>query len=222
MEDFNLVIDFDSTFVKTEALEELAEITLAGKKNRQMIVEEISRITRLGMEGKIPFQVSLEKRLRLLSFGKKQIDELISCLKKSISKSIKENKDFFQNNKKRIYIVSGGFIDFIWPIIKDYGIKKSHVLANKFVFASGGEVEGFDRRSPLSKEHGKALIVKGLGLKGRLLIVGDGYTDLEIKKYVKEGMFFAYMENVRREGIVKEADFVVDDFNQFLYIISKL
>ena len=46
------IIDFDSTFVTVESLEELAKITLKDKSGKEEILKEVSRITNLGMEGK--------------------------------------------------------------------------------------------------------------------------------------------------------------------------
>ena len=65
-----LVIDFDSTFVKCEALPELAEICLCDNPQKKLIKEEVEKITDLGMEGKITFPESLKRRLALLPLTK--------------------------------------------------------------------------------------------------------------------------------------------------------
>ena len=49
------IIDFDSTFTKVEAMEELAAIALQGNPRREQIVAELKRITDLGMNGEISF-----------------------------------------------------------------------------------------------------------------------------------------------------------------------
>ncbi len=220
MKDFNLIIDFDSTFVKVEAMEKLAEIALNRKTDKQAVLDKIANITRLGMDGRIAFDESLEKRLKLISIRKSHVLELIDILKKNVTGSIKENTGFFRNHRNRIYIVSGGFVDFIWPVARDYGFKRSHILANNFIFGDRGEVRGFDRSNPLSKADGKALTTKKINLRGKTYVVGDGYTDYEIKKSGIHCDFVAFTENIRRKPVMECADFVVDDFNQFLYIVN--
>ena len=65
--EWSLVIDFDSTFIKLEALEELATVALDGNEKKNEIVDEIEKITIMGMEGKITFPESLSRRLKLFS-----------------------------------------------------------------------------------------------------------------------------------------------------------
>ena len=113
MKNINLIIDFDSTLVGTEALEELAKIVLDGDENKKEIIEKIIEITDEGMEGKISFNESLRERLKLLKTNKKHIEKLIKNLKKQVDFSANNNKQFFINNKNNIYIISGGFIDFV-------------------------------------------------------------------------------------------------------------
>lgn len=48
-----VLIDFDSTFVIVESLDQLAEIVLAERPDKQAVLEEIVAITKEGMEGKV-------------------------------------------------------------------------------------------------------------------------------------------------------------------------
>jgi D-3-phosphoglycerate dehydrogenase len=47
-------------------------------------------------------------------------------------------------------------------------------------------------------------------------MIGDGYTDYEVKEAGKANKFYAFVENVRREKIVKKADKVVESFDEIL------
>lgn len=213
-------MDFDSTFIKGEALEQLAEICLSGNPKKHGILRRIKQITDLGMEGKLPFGESLQKRLGLLPINKVHLASLVSRLKKTVTKSIRENKKFLKTNRNRIFIVSGGFFEYIWPVVRLYGLKKSNIFANRFIFGSRGEVVGCDQSNPLVKERGKALKVKSLGLEGNIYVVGDGYTDYEIKKNNPSSWFFAFTENIRRDKILTLGDFVIRNFNQFIKICN--
>jgi D-3-phosphoglycerate dehydrogenase len=57
------IIDFDSTFVQVEALEELARIALKGNPRKKEIIAEVEEITNLGIEGRISFTEGLARRI---------------------------------------------------------------------------------------------------------------------------------------------------------------
>lgn len=50
------LLDFDSTFIKSEGLDELAEVSLAGHPKKGQMVKQIKQLTQLDMEGKITFE----------------------------------------------------------------------------------------------------------------------------------------------------------------------
>ena len=63
----NYIIDFDSTFIKVESLDELLEISEPGNKLK---IDKVKNITNEGMEGKISFSESLSRRIKLLEATK--------------------------------------------------------------------------------------------------------------------------------------------------------
>ncbi len=216
----NFIIDFDSTFIKVESLDELSKIVLKNNPNKSKIVANIKKITKQGMEGKIDFPTSLQKRLLLFNPTMKDIEILRKNLEKQISKSIIRNKHFFVENSKNIYVISGGFEEYIVPILKDFGIKKNHVLANKFIYNKKQKVIGFDKKMLLSKEKGKVKAVRKLDLKGTTYIIGDGYTDYEIKKEGLAYKFIAFTENIKRKNVIDVADEKISSFDEFLFMLN--
>lgn len=217
MADQYFIIDFDSTIIQTEGLEELAAVALKNNPKKTEILEEIKRLTNLGMEGKLGFTQSLKKRLDLLNANKSHLQTLEKILRKKISASVLRNKKFLKTYKDQIYIITGGFKEFVLPVIKEFGIPQNHILANSFRFNSIGNIIGFDSKNPLSKNGGKVLAVKGLKLKGEIVVIGDGFTDFQIKKMGAAKRFIAFTENVTREIAVKNADQVVRSFDEFLF-----
>ncbi|MBI4973635.1 phosphoglycerate dehydrogenase [Candidatus Roizmanbacteria bacterium] len=211
------IIDFDSTFIRGETLDLLATICLKSNPNRKKIIEEIEHLTVLGMEGKIPFSQSLEKRLQLIKPNKTHINKLISYLKKHISPSIVRNKEFFKQHKEHIYIVSGGFKECIIPLTRSFGIRPSHILANTFIFNKQGTYTGYDRTNPLAQAKGKIKAIQTLNLSGNVVVIGDGYTDFELKEMGAAKVFVAFTENVIRDAVVGQADQVAPSFDEFLY-----
>ncbi len=203
-------------------MEELAAIALLKNPHRDEILSQITDITDLGMEGKMGFGESLQRRLALLLFDKTVVSKVGKTLEKKISPSMLRNKQFFKTYRDTIYIVSGGFKEIILPIAKKFGISSDRILANTFVYDKKGRVIGIDEKNPLAKTQGKAQAVADLGLKGEIFIVGDGYTDLEIKQEVQRHKgakvhFIAFTENVYRETVVQQADYVVPNLDEFLF-----
>jgi len=213
------IIDFDGTFTTLEALPTLAKITLKNNSNKQIIIAEIDRLTEETMNGNIPFPVALKKRISLLNANKIDLEKLIRLQKKSISPSILRNKSFFVKNRKKIYIISGGFKEFIIPVVKAFGITADHVLANTFIFDKKGIIVGFDEKNPLANSGGKTEVIKNLHLSGEIIVIGDGYTDYEIKKNGAAAKFYAFVENINRPSITKKADMVLSNFDELLYKI---
>jgi D-3-phosphoglycerate dehydrogenase len=176
------IIDFDSTFIKVEAFEILADILLKDHPEREELKKQIVRITNQGMDGSISFRESLERRLNLLAPRKQHLSQLITQLKGSVSKSFKRNKEFFKQYSDNIYIISNGFKEIIEPIVTEFGVKSENILANEFSFDSEGKIVGFDTANPLSANGGKVEQLKKLNLPGDIYVIGDGYTDYEIKQ----------------------------------------
>ncbi|MBN1352078.1 phosphoglycerate dehydrogenase [candidate division KSB1 bacterium] len=212
------VIDFDSTFIKVEALEELAAISLKDEPDSAKVLSEIREITDAGLEGKLSFTDSLARRIRLLRANRQHLEMLIRRLQRKISTSIKRNKKFFRNYADQIYIVSGGFKEFIEPIAKQFGITSENIFANSFEFDDDGNITGFDAANILAQENGKVLLLKSLNLSGDIYVIGDGYTDYQTKEAGLTNKFYAFTENVKRESIVDKADFVAPSFDEFLYL----
>lgn len=212
------IIDFDSTFIKSEALDELCHISLKKNPDKNKILKEFENLTHLGMEGKISFRDSLVKRIALMNSNKLQIEELIKKLRSKISKSVHRNKSFFKNNGENIYIISGGFKEIIIPIVSKFFIPEENVFANTFEYDSNGNITGFDSKNLLSQDNGKIKLLKKLGLKGELYVIGDGYTDYELKKEGIAHKFFAFTENIEREIVTKNADHVTPNMDEFLFL----
>lgn len=214
----HFVIDFDSTFTRVEALDVLCEISLRGQSDAAESLRKIKEITDLGMEGKISFRESLESRLEILRAHKKHLPELIARLSDQVSTSFQRNKEFVRKYSGQMYILSNGFKDFIVPIVEHFGITEDRVFANEFAYDAEGNIVGFDKENLLSENNGKPKKIKSLNLQGEVYVLGDGYTDYEIKKAGIAHKFYAFTENVRRENVLQNADHEAPNLDEFLYV----
>ena len=219
LQNTTLLFDFDSTFTQVEALDVLGDIVLSGPDKQQKL-ELIASVTRRGMLGEVSFRQSLEKRMEILGGTRTDIEELVRILKTKVSKSITENKSFFLQHADNIYIISSGFKEFIIPVVKDFGIAPDHVYANTFVWDKNQSITGFDRANPLSQDGGKPEVVRKLPIEGKIVVIGDGYTDYEIKKAGAADIFVAFTENVNRPPVSERADFIASNFYNFLNFIT--
>jgi len=216
----HLIIDFDSTFITKESLDELAHLVLLNHKDGVERLKSIKALTLSGMEGKIPFDLSLEKRIALINTNKKDIKQISSELSKEVSPSIKKNKLFIKKNSSNILIFSGGFKEIIIPIVSEYGINEKQIFANQFIYDSNGNVIGIDKNNNMSKKSGKVLMIKALKLSGKIDVIGDGFTDYEIKKSGLASNFYAFIENINREKINQLSDKALNSFDDYINIVN--
>lgn len=214
----HFIIDFDSTFTKVEALDVLCEISLAGKPERHEHLQKIKAITEQGMNGEISFTDSLRLRIEWLQAHRDHLPELVRQLSLQVSDSFNRNKTFIQKYADHIYIVSNGFKDFIAPIVAPFHIPDSRVYANAFTYDSQGRIIGFDEQNILAANNGKPEQIRRLNLQGDIYVLGDGYTDYEIKKAGLAHRFYAFTENVRREKVLVHADHETPNLDEFLFV----
>ena len=209
MPDTIIVLDFDSTIVAAEGLDEIAKLSLADDADRERKILAIEGITRDGMEGRIGIDESLSRRLDQLHITRAHVAAVVKLLKARLAPSFRRNKAAIKKNASRIYVVSSGFRDYVVPVCSELGIAPDHIVANDLVWNKDGVVINYDRKSPLAKPRGKADAVRALKLKGRIVAVGDGATDCEIRDHGAAHEFVAYCENIERENVVARADRVV-------------
>ena len=212
------IIDFDSTFTQVEALDELARISLQNHPNREIIYTKIEDLTNAAMEGKMSFRESLTARVQLLEANKVHLKQLISHLKTKVSASFSRNKTFFKKHSDDVLIVSGGFKEFIVPVVSSYHIAKENIYANTFIFDSSGKIIGYDETNPLSNEGGKVTLLKDLKLQGDIYGIGDGHSDFQLKEFGMIKKFYAFTENIERKTVAEKADHITPSFDEFLYV----
>ena len=208
------IIDFDSTLVSVETLDELAKITLADDPRREKKIQNIAHITERGMNGEIDFPTSLRERLTQLGITREHIARLNTVLKQHITPSVLHNIKWFREHAPRIHIISGGFRECIVPIAEMLGIDAKHIYANTFVYNAEGHVTGVDEKNLLAQANGKARQAHALALSSDIIIIGDGMTDFEMKTAYPKAKFIYFAEHVRRERVMRLADDIWESFDR--------
>jgi D-3-phosphoglycerate dehydrogenase len=211
------VFDFDSTLVDFETLEILADIALEGSAEAAAVRAKIARLTDRAMTGDIPFGEALARRLALLPLTRAHIERLAEEAESRLTASVRRNLNFFRERAGSVVIVSGGFREIIAPVARSLGVPADRIVANDLTFTDEGRVIGVDD-SPLLAPLGKATALRALGLAGPVVMVGDGWTDAEVKQAGLADRFYAFTEVVRRERVVAAADAEVRSVDELLHL----
>jgi D-3-phosphoglycerate dehydrogenase len=211
------VFDFDSTLVDFETLEVLADIALEGSPEADAVRTKIARLTDRAMTGDLPFAEALTRRLALLPLTRAHLQRLADEAEPRLTASVRRNLAFFRERAGRVVIVSGGFREIIAPIARGLGVPADRIVANDLAYDDQGRVTGV-ADSPLLDPFGKAAALKALNLPGPVVMVGDGWTDAEVKQAGVADRFYAFTEVVRRERVVAAADAEVRSVDELLHL----
>lgn len=57
-----------------------------------------------------------------------------------------------------------------------------------------------------------------MNLSGEVQVIGDGYSDYVMREAGIADRFFAYTENVKREKAMRNADYITENLDEFLFI----
>lgn len=198
-------LDFDSTIVRQEGIDELARL--------KGITEEVHKITRDTMDGKIPFDKSLSERLKLINPSLYDIENLNRYNVFSLSKNVDLFIDNLHSRGVDVYVISGGIRQLILPVTRTLNIPDKNVYANTILFNDKGEYNGIEDNI-LTKNYGKTTQIIELINKHQydsIIMIGDGQTDLETKSVVD--MFIGYGGVVERPIIKKYCENYITDFD---------
>ena len=200
-----LIFDFDSTLVRIETLEALADIALEGHGDVVSIRAQVASLTDRAMTGEVDFGEALRARLAMLPLTRAHVLALADRILDEGTPSVRRNLRFFNENAANIIILSGGFREIIAPVAERLGVSPDRVICNDLIYDAEGRVTGVDDANPLSHENGKPTVIKALGLKGPVVMVGDGWNDAEVKLGGAADRFYAFTEIARRDKVVAVA-----------------
>ena len=80
-----IIIDFDSTFITQESLDELAIYKLSNQPDSQKKLNRIKSITNAGMNGDMPFKQSINERMELLNLNRADINTVSKRLAECVT-----------------------------------------------------------------------------------------------------------------------------------------
>lgn len=199
------LIDFDSTLVAAETLDVWAEISLAGAADREARTAAVLALTERAMAGEMSFGEALNRRLALLQARREHVPMVVERLQAALTPSARQNAAWL--SEPQVSIVSGGFEEVIAPVLSGFGVPVERIHANRFRWDAAGLSVGADPESPLAHHRGKVAVASALGRGGEAVVmVGDGWTDLEVWTSGAAARFYAYTEVVSRPAVLARAE----------------
>ena len=171
-----LFLDCDSTLSSIEGIDELARLS------DPAIYAEVVALTNAAMNGDVPLNEVFGKRMDIIRPDKSMADEVARLY---IEHLVPGAREFISEAISLGWIpviLSGGFEPLIRPLADHLGIR--HVEAVPLYFMASGAYEGYGTNYPTTRNMGKNEIIrewKNACMPSRVIMVGDGISDLETK-----------------------------------------
>lgn len=205
-----LCMDVDSTFVKGEFIDELAE--LVGVKS------QVAEITNRAMRGELDFEQSLRERVKLLA-GLKMSRARELCDRFELTPGAEELVRTVKQLGMRVGLVSGGFDFFVETLKGRFGL--DFTFANELGIENEmltGEVIG-----TVVDSKRKAQVLKDMahvfGIRHEQTIaVGDGANDIEMLQAA--GLGIAYQAKPRLQEVADTRFNQNDRLDTLLYLMG--
>jgi len=171
-----ICFDCDSTLSAIEGIDELA------RGRGPEVFARVEEQTREAMDGKIPVEAVFGRRLEVIrprqadvaAIGRQYIEQIEPTALATVAR--------LKAAGWTPVIVSGGFRPIIAPLATHLGITR--IEAVDLYFDAAGNYTGYDAKYPTTRSGGKPEIMRALKAElrpARLVMVGDGVSDLETK-----------------------------------------
>ena len=194
-----VVFDCDSTLSAIEGIDELAGQHRA----------EIEALTGAAMRGDVPLEAVYGRRLHIIRPTRAQIELLARQYVDRLVPDAAAVVAALHAEGIAVRVLSGGLRPAVLAAGAALGVAADAVAAVDIYFDERGEYAGFDEASPLARSHGKRHVVAAWrqSAGGRMMLVGDGATDLEASDAAD--VFVAYAGVAARAPVIAAADAVV-------------
>ncbi len=193
-----IVFDCDSTLSAIEGIDEL------GRAGGPEMFAKIEAMTNDAMNGKLSVEAVFGERLRIIrptaasvaAVGRKYIE--------TVEPTAPATLDRLRAAGWTPIILSGGFRNAIRPLA-DF-LHVARVEAVDLFFDAAGDYAGFDETYPTTRSGGKPEVIRALKRElapARVVMVGDGVSDLETKSEVD--LFVGFGRYAARPRVKNEA-----------------
>ena len=216
----NIVIfDCDSTLSTIEGIDELARMT--GHEY------DVALLTKRAMEGDVPLESVYGHRLVTVNPTQSQVRAIAKRYQETVVPDAPELIHALQSMGTEVFIVSGGLIEPVRDFGVWLGVPRENIFAVNMEYDTLAgewwrywELPGGDNPranylavepNPLTGTQGKNQIISRIRTmhSGRILMIGDGLSDLETA--VDVDLFIGFGGAVYRQKIAEEASIYIHD-----------
>lgn len=168
--------DVDSTLVTIEGIDVLA----AGNA----IVAEL---TEAAMNGEVPLDEVYARRLEIVRPTRKQLEDLGQRYVESLVPGARETIARLRDHAVEAHLLTASLEPAVLHLAKELGIPDPLVHAVGIELDEDGTFRDYDRRSFLTRQGGKAVVIRDIRSRahGSAALVGDGMTDVEAADMVE-------------------------------------
>jgi phosphoserine phosphatase len=210
-----LIFDCDSTLSSIEGIDELARV------RGPEVFKKVEEMTHAAMDGKISVESVFGSRLAIIRPEVKHVAEIGQRYIDTIEPDAKAVIDAARADGWTVLIISGGFRPIIRPLANFLGIER--VEAVDLFFDADGRYTGFDEAYPTTRSGGKPEVIARLKAElkpARIVMVGDGASDLETKPFVD--LFVGFGRYTAREKVRRESAAFIMSLGELTALIARL
>ena len=203
-----LCFDCDSTLSAIEGVDELARAR--GPK----VFAEVEAMTNDAMNGLLTVEAVFRRRLEIIQPRRADVAAVGRRYVETVEPTARETVAALAARGWTPVIISGGFRPAIAPLAEFLGIKR--VEAVDLFFNEDGSYRGYDETYPTTRSGGKPGVIDRLKRElqpARVVMVGDGVSDLEAKPVVDR--FVGFGRYLVREKVRAGA-------GAFIYALAEL
>jgi len=210
-----IIFDCDSTLSSIEGIDELA------REKGPETFQKVEALTNAAMNGEVPLDEVFAQRLQIISPNKKTCDQVAQLYIETVEPTALTTLNKLRENGWQTIILSGGFHTLIQPLANYLGVER--IEAVPLNLDSQGNYIDFDSSYPTTYNGGKPEIIQKIKRElspTKIVMVGDGVSDLETKPYVD--LFIGFGRYTPRPQIKAAAQHFLTSLDQIPPILKGL
>lgn len=196
----SLILDFDSTLVTCESLDEILARALVGKP---AVVARIRQITSAGMEGRIPFAESLKQRLALATPKLADVLAFGEEMRRLVTPGMDGLVQRFHDQGDEVWVVSSAIRESMLPVGRLLAIPEERILGATFLWDDDGTCLGVDEGDPFCVSKAEGVRELAEAWSPPRIGVGDGMSDYALYEERLVDHFIAFTKIARRLPLVE-------------------
>lgn len=189
-----ICFDCDSTLSAIEGIDEL------GRARGPEVFARVEAMTNDAMNGKLPVEAVFGRRLEIIQPRVSDVAAVGRLYVETVEPSAVATIKTLVADGWTPVVLSGGFRPAILPLAEFLGIGRTEAV--DLFFNADGSYRGYDASYPTTRSGGKPEVIERLKRElqpARVVMVGDGVSDLEAKPVVD--LFVGFGGYVVREKV---------------------